>query len=56
LSKPISLSDTELDAVMAAAVPLHPPVNRIVRELLATKNYRFETALAVGSTRRDGAA
>jgi hypothetical protein len=70
---PISLSDTELDAVMQAAAPLHPldrpaflssitrglryepevgpgTINRVIRELLATKQYRLETALAVGST------
>jgi hypothetical protein len=71
--EPISLSDAELSAIMAAATPLHPidrsaflssvahrlrhepemgpgTTNRIIRELLASKNYRLETALAVGST------
>jgi hypothetical protein len=69
--KPISLSDSELSAVMAAAAPLHPydrsaflaslaarlrhepevgpgTVNRVIRELLATKQYRRQDALAVG--------
>src|SRR6516162_10472877 len=71
--RPISLSDSELSAVMAAAAPLQVldrtaflssiahrlrqepemgpgTVNRVIRELLATKQYRLETALAVGST------
>jgi hypothetical protein len=70
---PISLADSELDAVMQAAAPLHPidrgaflssvaqrlrlePVlgpgtmNRVIRELLASKNYRLADAMAVGST------
>jgi hypothetical protein len=67
---PISLSDAELSAIMAAATLLHPidrsaflssvahrlraepevgpgTVNHVVRELLATKQYRYEDALAV---------
>jgi hypothetical protein len=77
--RPISLSDSELSAVMAAAAPLQVldrtaflssiahrlrqepemgpgTVNRVIRELLATKQYRLETALAVGgvSARHNG--
>jgi hypothetical protein len=63
----ISLSDSELSAVMTAAEPLHPmdrsaflssvahrlrlepeigpgTMNRVIRELLATKDYRLATA------------
>jgi hypothetical protein len=77
--EPISLSDAELDAVMAAAQPLHPmdrsaflssvayrlkkPVtgpgttNRIIREQLATKHYRYDGTVAVsvaGVARHNG--